>query len=380
MVRLEAMALVSAVSIRAKIIAAFAVLLACLGGLALISHDRLTAANTAVVDVRDNQLPSVLLLGEMSDACQQFRLLEAGYALGVDPAGKRRDEAAMAAVRVEASKSLKTYYPLAGAGVERRMADEVGRRWRDYLALHDRFMAAARQDARAVPADLYHGEMEIEFGQFQSALQLLIRFNVREATDGAATAATVTRSAAIWILAMISLKVVLCIGIGCSLVCGVAIPITRMTEAMRRLARRDMTAEIPGLTRVDEIGEMAGAVQVFKEGLVAADRLNAERDTARAREMQHLRQLVNGTFEGILIHRDGTVLSVNMALCQLIGRPEEELCGHSVLEFLAPGSAELSRQRLRRHALEPAELELLRADGTVIPVEVSVAACRIRWG
>jgi methyl-accepting chemotaxis protein len=54
-------------------------------------------------------------------------------------------------------------------------------------------------------------------------------------------------------------------------------PLTRMTEAMRRLAGGDKTIEVPALDRADEIGEMATAVRVFKDHMIEGDCLRAEK-------------------------------------------------------------------------------------------------------
>ncbi|MGH6953579.1 MAG: methyl-accepting chemotaxis protein [Alphaproteobacteria bacterium] len=61
---------------------------------------------------------------------------------------------------------------------------------------------------------------------------------------------------------------------------GITRPITAMTGAMNRLAQGDKTAEIPGLGRGDEIGSMAGAVQVFKDNAIEMDRMQKEREEA----------------------------------------------------------------------------------------------------
>ncbi|MCG5241570.1 methyl-accepting chemotaxis protein [Azospirillum doebereinerae] len=59
-------------------------------------------------------------------------------------------------------------------------------------------------------------------------------------------------------------------------------PIRAMTDAMRRLAERDMATAIPGLGRGDEIGGMAAAVTVFRDSMLTADRLAAEQAAERA--------------------------------------------------------------------------------------------------
>ena len=66
-------------------------------------------------------------------------------------------------------------------------------------------------------------------------------------------------------------------------------PINRMTRLMERLAQGDHRAEVAGLERRDEIGTMARAVEVFKHGLIEADRLRAEQKAAEARAEQERR-------------------------------------------------------------------------------------------
>ena len=68
---------------------------------------------------------------------------------------------------------------------------------------------------------------------------------------------------------------------------GISKPILAMTAAMSRLAEGDKGIEIPAQGQGDEIGRMAGAVQVFKENMIKADRLAAEQ--AEEQEARNLR-------------------------------------------------------------------------------------------
>ena len=64
---------------------------------------------------------------------------------------------------------------------------------------------------------------------------------------------------------------------------GVSTPLRRMQEAMRRLASGDTTAAVPYSGRRDEVGEMAGAVEVFRQAAIANRRMEDEAQAARAR-------------------------------------------------------------------------------------------------
>ncbi len=92
---------------------------------------------------------------------------------------------------------------------------------------------------------------------------------------------------AMW-LGVLSLPVLL-LCVGCSLVVRTSIAggLTRLAKAMASLAGGDFTAAVPGVSRRDEVGGMAQAVQVFKEGLLREQALEARAATsAEAQRVQ----------------------------------------------------------------------------------------------
>ena len=71
----------------------------------------------------------------------------------------------------------------------------------------------------------------------------------------------------------------------------VCAPIVSLTTRMSRLAAGDMAEEIPGAERSDEIGAMAAAVQVFKDNMIKADRLAAEKQAENDVKMRRAQVL-----------------------------------------------------------------------------------------
>jgi len=102
----------------------------------------------------------------------------------------------------------------------------------------------------------------------------------KAATDG--TISTTTRAQEI--LAAFSLL----LGLFCASVIGrrIAQPVAAMTGTMAKLAAGDRSLVIPALDDKDEIGEMARAVEVFKNGLIEADALAAAQQAEQARKQQ----------------------------------------------------------------------------------------------
>ena len=68
-------------------------------------------------------------------------------------------------------------------------------------------------------------------------------------------------------------------------------PIVDLTATMSRLASGDVSDEIAGAERDDEIGAMAAAVRVFKDNMIEAERLAAEKDAENDGKMRRAQVL-----------------------------------------------------------------------------------------
>jgi methyl-accepting chemotaxis protein len=67
---------------------------------------------------------------------------------------------------------------------------------------------------------------------------------------------------------------------------SIAGPVTGMTVAMTKLAGGDKTVAIPAQDATDEIGDMAKAVDVFKQNMIRADQLAEEQRTEQEKKAQ----------------------------------------------------------------------------------------------
>lgn len=73
----------------------------------------------------------------------------------------------------------------------------------------------------------------------------------------------------------------------------IARPVNRLTLSMNALAKGDKSVEIPLTSRRDELGEMAQAVEVFKENALKVDRLQAEQEESRKRTAAERRRAMD---------------------------------------------------------------------------------------
>ncbi|HVI52003.1 MAG TPA: methyl-accepting chemotaxis protein [Candidatus Sulfotelmatobacter sp.] len=91
---------------------------------------------------------------------------------------------------------------------------------------------------------------------------------------------------------------------------GISRPVVRMTATMGRLAQGDLTADIPGTGNKDEIGEMAKAVQVFKDNAINVERMRKDQELAEARSAEERRKAMNQLADSFEASVMGVVQSV----------------------------------------------------------------------
>ncbi len=148
--------------------------------------------------------------------------------------------------------------------------------------------------------------------------------------------------------------------------CSIIRPLSSIVAVMRRLAGGELVADIPGGDRRDELFEVAHAVTVFRDNAVAMDGLTQKLDRAR------LHQLADVSFEGIFIHQGGIIVSVNEALCAMLGYPKGSVIQHPVVEFVAPDYVAWLQEHQDPEPDQTisGEIELLDARGNPMAVEI----------
>jgi len=97
-------------------------------------------------------------------------------------------------------------------------------------------------------------------------------------------------SATLTLFAGCGVAALLAVAMGWFLSRGIATPVRGMTQSMNRLAAGELETAVPSLGRRDEVGQMAGAVQTFKDAAIEKVRLEAEAaEQRRAAETERAR-------------------------------------------------------------------------------------------
>jgi methyl-accepting chemotaxis protein len=212
---------------------------------------------------------------------------------------------------------------------EKLIADEIHKNLTEYRQHRAKVMSMA-QMADFTNARAYANQAALK--SFQAADAALVRdieLQEREAkAEYQKALAAFDRSLS---LSIIISACALALGLVLSYVIArsISVSINAMTSTMTTLASGDKSVDIPATANRDEIGEMARAVQVFKESMIQAERLEAEARAEQEREVARgrKRELLTADFD-VMIRRviakvDNTVQSVHSTSTSLHAAAEQ---------------------------------------------------------
>ena len=123
----------SALSIRAKVIAVIAFLLIAMSGIGLLAIRSMQVINAHTVEIASNWLPSVRVLGELRADIAMYRILLRAHAMAETLDAKAGNDKRLAGVIERIAKDRKGYEPLISTSEERAIYQDWARAWDRYL-------------------------------------------------------------------------------------------------------------------------------------------------------------------------------------------------------------------------------------------------------
>jgi methyl-accepting chemotaxis protein len=162
--------------------------------------------------------------------------------------------------------------PALKAKLVEKSDQEVRRFW---TAIQDGLLPALAKGDGAAAAKSY-AEITARYTAHRAIIDDIVKQtnDQNAATEVAATERVSTFTLVLW---GVSAVVFLIIGAGLfGVAFGVIRPIAEMTKVMKGLAGGDLTVTVPALSRDDEVGAMARAVQVFRENALRVQSMESE--------------------------------------------------------------------------------------------------------
>ncbi len=98
---------------------------------------------------------------------------------------------------------------------------------------------------------------------------------------------------------------------------AIAGPVVGMTETMKNLAEGNLNTEVPSQDRKDEIGDMASAVQVFKDNAVRNKELEADQEAQKQHAEEEKHAMMNAMADDFDNNVGGIINTVSSASAEL---------------------------------------------------------------
>jgi len=246
-------------SIRSMLIGLFALMGVIIAGQGWFAISKISAVNDSTVDLQTNWLPSVNTVRELAFVVTQYRNILARHILSTD-------EKAMAAIEVElgaATKRLevatKKYEPLISSDAERVSYGTYTTHWAAFQKTIPDLLTLSRANKNEQASALFN-EQQTPFRQALADLEALVKINVDGAEDAAASAAANFKQTRLTTFAIIGLALLLTVGAGLLVLLHICRPLTALSGPLKQIAEGDFSVDIPGVSRHDEIGQIAKAV------------------------------------------------------------------------------------------------------------------------
>ena len=274
-------------SIRAKFALAFGILMLLSIATGAFSIYKLNEVS-AVGHTLESEIAAVSTLGDLARTSQTLSTLTflEHYATGAERAGFTRESAT---ARSDFSKSWSRYTAMVSGDEESHLAADLRKAWQHFLAVQEEVTDLDRAGMTDTASQVLMTDLNDDRQAFYAAVRKVQTYRQTKAEAASAKAAQINASARMWIMIALGSLTAICVLIGWLLTTSISGPIRRMTEVMRRLAAHDTEVRVPDTGRRDEIGGMAGALNVFKEKLREAEALRASQ-TALEKDMEHQRR------------------------------------------------------------------------------------------
>jgi methyl-accepting chemotaxis protein len=255
-------------SIRSKITVVVAFLLVAMSAMGALNIRQMYTINSATVDIVNNWLPSVRVLGELRAATITYRAIVRSHLLATDEAGKQLQEDLLAKWIANTDKARKAYEPLITSAEERALYGEFSTSWAEYLAGVKEVMVLSRKNEDK-EARVLHAKASLAGVRADETLQKDVLLNSKGADTAGSQAAESFDNDIKIVLSSLLLTIIIGIGAAGFLVRGVSAGIKSIVVPMQALGDGDLTAQVPHQGEETEIGAMAEALQVFKQALIA---------------------------------------------------------------------------------------------------------------
>jgi two-component system, OmpR family, sensor kinase len=305
--------------------------------LGFFSIERLSDFNRVSADVRDLYLPNTRFLGDLNNFTSDFRAAEGTNLLAITAADFAANEKEIEELERSIAEAENGYEKLRHSASETELFRHFRDLWRRYRSVSEGIIAHSVDARRADAVHAYLTQSRIAYNAASDALAQLTDRNVANAREASERSDLAYRAARWWIGAAIAIAGLMTIAALFYVRRSLSTPLRGISACMQRLAANETNIEIGGTERLDEVGEMARSVVVFRNNAIelALIQHNLAKQASMLEEKltheRHLAQLQRN-FVSMASHEFRTPLTIIDGHAQRLAKAHEGTRADEIVE------------------------------------------------
>ncbi len=256
-------------SVRVRLYSVFALLFLLVIGLGAVGFIRLGDVNRASEVIRNHWLADTRLLGDLNNYMSDYRAAEATRLLSSTAADTAASDKEIETLHDAVATAQRGYEEISHDPSETQLYRQFSSQWSVYQSVAANVLASARSGELAHAVLLFNTNSRRTFDLSSDTLSRLTEQTMSEARRDSDRAATTYRHARTMIVTSMILAASLFFGILVHIARFVMAPLLRLVDCMHELANHNTAIAVPNTLRNDEIGQMARAVEVFRENAIS---------------------------------------------------------------------------------------------------------------
>jgi methyl-accepting chemotaxis protein len=266
----------SRLKISHTLIALFVLVTLIVAALAAASINGVRMMNERNGEIAKSWLPRVSLARALDTQLSNTRTAFARHLISLTPFEKKGAEKAIGEIVSGFEKLSQEYAAYATSDADKAALDKVHAAYKAYLAVADGMLKYSNDLQNMKAQHVFKVDMRAEGEKVDAAIDELLNLNLAGADSAVAASDAAHKQIMTIDSIVIGLAAVIVLGAIVYAVRGIARPIQVITRSMANLAEGDTASGIPYGARKDEIGEMARAVEVFRQAAITNQKLEEE--------------------------------------------------------------------------------------------------------
>ena len=277
------------IRIRTKTALALGILVLLICATGLFAINALVRVRGTTVDLASNWLPEIRQIATVRYNMARHRAILSRHPMTSKDEEKKAVVERLRAAEANVDEARRRYEPMIRDADARAAYQAFSSAWGDYLATAAKMLEVSSRNQNAEAMQMYVTMVSAAGLTAESSMDKMVELNTAGSLAAESAAEALYEEARNLLIGAIALAILFAMAAGYFLIRSVARPVIGMTDAMALLAEGNLAVAIPATGQRDEIGRMAGAVQVFKQQAIE-NRRQAEREKQADQRAHEIRR------------------------------------------------------------------------------------------